>query len=134
MDANEQSFREQNPFVDLSVSLVQKLIKNINNYDQMSCITVKRFCQAGMITCDILNTGQQVPVILLLNDLWQMFWAGCIAFDRTANITSGANKITTLGDVQTILNTFTNWDNALQPCPFANISASFCLLLQGMAP
>jgi hypothetical protein len=134
VDANEQSFRLQNPFVDLAISLVPKLIDNIANYGQASCTSIQQICEAGMTTCDMLNTGQPVSVILLLNNLWQMFWSTMVVFDQTAITAVGTNAVTITSGARTILNSFTGWDNALQSSPFSSLSVSFCSLLQGVTP
>lgn len=132
MDISEQYFRIQNPFIDVSISLIQSFIKNQNNYDSNSCTLIKNICHAGMITCDYLNVSQTTSVTFLLNNLWNMFWNSYVAFSSLANTTIGTSLATITSNSRTILDMYTNWDEALQPNPFSNISDSFYTVLKGV--
>lgn len=134
MDTNEQYFRIKYQFINLSTVLIPKLISNINSYDQSSCITAKRICNAGMKTCDVLNTEQSVSVSLLLNSLWNMFWSAYVAFSATANTATGMSTLAVTSSARTVLDTFTNWDEGLQENPFNDIGVSFYAVLQGVKP
>lgn len=135
MDPSELAVWQKYPFINQSLTLVPDIYDNADTYLPVSCLIISRICRAGMLTVDnLLTTSTSVPVQILYNDLYDMFWNGYVSFSELANSSTGTSALTISSDSMVLLNAFTNWDEALQPCPFLDIGQSFSSLINGVSP
>lgn len=135
MDVSEKAVRQKYSFINQSTTLIPTIYKNYNGYLPVSCLLISQICRGGMLTADnLIKTSTSVSVRLLYNDLWQMFWNGYVSFSQLANSTQGTNAINISNQSMSLLDKFSNWDEALQPNPFSDIGKSFSSLLQGVNP
>jgi len=122
------------PFIYESVRLLPSLLESIYLYDSTSCHIIVKILSAGMTTCDLLTIdAPTVSDKLLLNNLWQAFWEGHVAFYRVASTTNGTKLLTISASSRDILLTFSSWDPIMQLSPFSDIGDSFLNLLLGVS-
>jgi len=135
MDPTEQFIRSRYSFIDQTSILMPTIYDQADQYLPVSCLLISGICRAGMLATDALSDpSNSVPVSLLLNNIWQVFWAGYVSFSQLASTSQGSQVITISSPSMALLNTFNSWDEALQPCPFSDAGAAFSTLLQGVSP
>lgn len=130
------------PFIKQSFILIPRLTTNLYGYDPTSCVTIAQVCRAGMKTISVLRTADpilsSVSVMSLLDDLWLMYWNAYVAFSAVAlypfDPSQVMSTVTITAGASQLLDAFTQWDEALQANPFANIGNAMNTIIGGVTP